>query len=193
VFEWNGPMIHAKTAVADGRWARVGSTNLNLVSWLGNCELDAVVEDERFGRAMEEMYLQDLSNSTEIVLDTKRKVRGPGRPRRRFLPTSGGGSVSGAAAGAVRLGNAIGAAFSGRQVLEPVEARLTGTVGLALIALAALCAFFPRVLAYPLVALLAWFGLAFMVRAFKLRAERRRAARAAAAAAVPEPGEAPSQ
>ena len=26
IFEWNGTMIHAKTAVADGRWARVGST-----------------------------------------------------------------------------------------------------------------------------------------------------------------------
>ena len=25
VFEWNGPMMHAKTAVADGSWARVGS------------------------------------------------------------------------------------------------------------------------------------------------------------------------
>src|SRR5262249_7136547 len=39
VYEWNGPMIHAKTAVADGRWARVGSTNLNVASWLGNREL----------------------------------------------------------------------------------------------------------------------------------------------------------
>ena len=36
VFEWNGPMIHAKTAVADGRWSRVGSTNLNIASWLSN-------------------------------------------------------------------------------------------------------------------------------------------------------------
>ena len=36
VFEWNGPMLHAKTAVVDGLWARVGSTNLNLQSWMGN-------------------------------------------------------------------------------------------------------------------------------------------------------------
>ena len=34
VFEWNGTMLHAKTAVADRRWSRVGSTNLNLVSWI---------------------------------------------------------------------------------------------------------------------------------------------------------------
>src|SRR5262245_42412942 len=63
VFEWNGPMLHAKTAVADRRWARVGSTNLNLASWIGNCELDIVVENEPFARAMEEMFLGDLTHA----------------------------------------------------------------------------------------------------------------------------------
>ncbi|HJR08426.1 MAG TPA: phospholipase D-like domain-containing protein, partial [Pyrinomonadaceae bacterium] len=62
VFEWNGTMLHAKAAVADGRWARVGSTNLNIASWFGNCELDAVVEDAPFARLMEETYLHDLEN-----------------------------------------------------------------------------------------------------------------------------------
>jgi phosphatidylserine/phosphatidylglycerophosphate/cardiolipin synthase-like enzyme len=46
VFKWNGSMVHAKTAVADGRWARIGSTNLNISSWIGNWELDVVIEDE---------------------------------------------------------------------------------------------------------------------------------------------------
>src|SRR5688572_8421990 len=55
VFDWNGTMLHAKTAVAEGRWARVGSTNLNLASWLGNCELDAVIEDTDFATQMEEV------------------------------------------------------------------------------------------------------------------------------------------
>ncbi|HET7360218.1 MAG TPA: phospholipase D-like domain-containing protein, partial [Rhodanobacteraceae bacterium] len=45
VFEWNGSMLHAKTAVADGQWARVGSSNLNIASWLGNHEIDVAVED----------------------------------------------------------------------------------------------------------------------------------------------------
>src|SRR5690348_5729425 len=36
IYEWKGPMLHAKTAVADSQWARVGSTNLNIASWLGN-------------------------------------------------------------------------------------------------------------------------------------------------------------
>src|SRR5688500_6267278 len=68
IYEWNGAMVHAKTAVADGKWARVGSSNLNLQSWLGNWELDAAIEDEEFGRRMEEMYSEDLQNATEIVL-----------------------------------------------------------------------------------------------------------------------------
>src|SRR4030095_4923137 len=75
VSEWSATMLHAKTAVADGQWARVGSTNLNLASWLGNCELDVVVEDASFAREMEEMYLQDLTNVTEVVLDAKQHVR----------------------------------------------------------------------------------------------------------------------
>jgi cardiolipin synthase len=74
VFEWNGSMLHAKTAVADGRWARVGSSNLNLASWIGNCELDIAIEDEAFARCMETQYETDLSNATEIVLKlTKRR------------------------------------------------------------------------------------------------------------------------
>ena len=82
VFEWNGTMLHSKTAVADSRWARVGSTNLNIVSWLGNCELDVVIEDEGFAQLMEAAYLKDLENATEIVLDRRDGVRAPGAAHR---------------------------------------------------------------------------------------------------------------
>ncbi len=175
VFEWNGTMLHAKTGVADGRWARVGSTNLNIASWFGNCELDAVVEDESFAQAMEEMYLQDLMNATEIVLDEKLKVRAPGEPHRTHaVMTSGGGSVGRAAAGAIRIGNVIGAAFTDRRVLEPVESRLTAGAGSLLLALAVLFAFFPRGLAYPVLIMFVWFGAALLFRSCKLRREGRR-------------------
>src|SRR5256886_16865165 len=43
VFEYQGPMLHAKTLVADRRWARVGSSNLNGSSLLTNYELDVAV------------------------------------------------------------------------------------------------------------------------------------------------------
>jgi cardiolipin synthase len=177
IFEWNGTMLHAKTAVADGCWARVGSTNLNIASWFGNCELDAVVEDESFARAMEEMYLQDLADATEVVVDAKRKVRAPGERRRTHsMLTSGGGKGGRAAAGVVRLGNALGAAFTDRRVLEPVEARITVTAGVLLLASAVLSAFFPRLLVYPLVAVLVWIAITLLYGGCKLYRRGKREA-----------------
>jgi cardiolipin synthase len=175
VFEWNGSMMHAKTAVTDGRWGRVGSTNLNVASWFGNCELDAFIEDESFARQMEEMYLQDLLNSTEIVLDKRLRVRSPGGRHHRG-PRSGrrAGSAGRAAAGAVRIGNAVGAAFTNRRVLEPVEARIMIFIGFLLLALAVLFGFFPRVLVYPLVVLFVWVAAALLYRGLKLLRLRKR-------------------
>jgi cardiolipin synthase len=192
VFEWNGTMLHAKTAVADSRWARVGSTNLNLASWLGNCELDAVIEDEPFAEEMEDMYLEDLENATEVVLDAKRKLVAPTRPRKaRVLVTSGGGSAGRAAAGTIRLSNAVGAAITGRRTLEPVEARLTAIAAVLLVGLAALFAFVPRVLTYPIVFVLAWSALSLVIRSYKLyqlrRAARRSPAEALASKDMPQP------
>jgi cardiolipin synthase len=172
VFEWNGIMLHAKSAVADGLWARVGSTNLNLASWLGNCELDVVVEDAGFGAELERMYLADLANATEVVLDERRKLRAPGAPRGVAPAVAGGrGSAGRAAAGAARIGNAIGAAFTNRRVLGPIEARLAVTAGLALCALSLLFALVPEALAWPLVALGAWAGIALLYRGHRLRRE----------------------
>jgi cardiolipin synthase len=175
VYEWNGTMLHAKTAVADGNWARVGSTNLNVSSWLGNCELDAVVEDELFALQMEEMYLEDLANATEVVLDAKKKVCAPGvLPHRYHVMTRGGGSVGRAAAGALRIGNAVGAAFTQRRVLEPVEARLMAGAGGVFLILAAIVAFVPRVLVYSLFAVFVWLGFVLLYKSYKLGREGRR-------------------
>jgi cardiolipin synthase len=175
VFEWNGTMLHAKTAVADGRWARVGSTNLNIASWFGNCELDAVIEDKPFAQQMEQMYLEDLANATEVVLDERSKPRAPGRPpHRRVRSIRGGGSAGRAAAGAVRIGNAIGAVFTNRRSLGPIEARIALTTGVLLCALSIVFALFPQVLAYPLVVIAAWGGVALVYRAYRLHRARRK-------------------
>jgi hypothetical protein len=105
VYEWNGSMMHAKTAVADARWARVGSTNLNIASWLGNRELDVIIEHESFARQMEEMFLRDLDNATEFVLQRNR-VRASGASSERRRPAMSGSSSGGRmVAGAVRVGN----------------------------------------------------------------------------------------
>ncbi|HEY7409883.1 MAG TPA: phospholipase D-like domain-containing protein [Vicinamibacteria bacterium] len=166
VFEWDGPMLHAKTAVADARWARVGSTNLNLASWIGNWELDVVVEDEPFGQAMEAMYLDDLGHATEIVLEQRRRVRpaGGGRvPRRR----GAGGTAGRAAAGALRIGNAIGSALRARRLHGPAERRLMVPGGVALTVVAAVAFLWPRLVAWPLGALCLWLALSLLLRAFR--------------------------
>lgn len=168
-------MLHAKTAVADRRWARVGSTNLNIASWLGNCELDAVIENELFASEMEEMYLQDLANATEIVLGNKDRLRAPSHPRHTHsLTTSGGGSAGRAAAGAIRISNTLAAAFTNRRVLEPVEARIVVTVGLLLLLLASLFTFFPRILVYPVILVSTWIAFALLYRGYKLYRKRKR-------------------
>ena len=75
VFEWNGSMIHAKTAIVDGLWARVGSTNLNFSSWFANRELDIVLEGNQAVHELEKHFLWDLSQSTEVVLDENHEAR----------------------------------------------------------------------------------------------------------------------
>jgi cardiolipin synthase len=183
VFEWKGSMLHAKTAVSDCCWARVGSSNLNIASWFGNYELDAVVEDERFAAAVEEMYLADLEYSTEVVLQPRRrrhdahsKAWAPSgeRQRRDAIGLSGpAGSASRAAAGALRLGRTVSAALTEQRVLEPTEARLLVLVGAALLGIAALALLWPLIVAAPLSIILVWSGLALLARAYTLRRMRR--------------------
>ena len=84
-----------------------------------------------------------------------------------------GGSAGRAAAGALRLGNALGAALSPRRVYGAAERRLLVPGGLALVALAPIAAFWPAVLAWPLAALALWLGIALLLRAGRGRPPAR--------------------
>jgi cardiolipin synthase len=181
VFEWNGPMLHAKTAVADGRWARVGSTNLNLASWIGNYELDVAIEDEGVAQIMERMYESDLERATEIVVDRRSRVRsaGPGRGPRRMR--RGTGTAVSAAAGALRLSHTVGDAIINRRVLGRTEAGTMAVVGGALLGITALGIAWPLILAAPIVLLAGWVGVALVVRALALYMRPRKTRRAAPA------------
>ena len=166
VFEWNGPMLHAKTAVADGRWSRIGSSNLNLASWLGNWELDVAIEDGAFAAEMEAMFEADLQNATEIVLDLGRVHSAARRPRRH----KGRGSPGRLAAGAVGLGSAVSAALTNHRALGPAEARVMAAAAGILLALAAAAVLAPRLLTIPIAVVAAWTGVTLLVRAWRLRA-----------------------
>src|SRR4029079_752555 len=69
LFEWTGRVLHAKTAVVDGRWATVGSSNLDHQSLRQNLEANAIVRHERFARALEHMFIEDLGSCMEITAE----------------------------------------------------------------------------------------------------------------------------
>ncbi|MCC7216688.1 MAG: hypothetical protein IT517_07950, partial [Burkholderiales bacterium] len=196
VFEWNGPMLHAKTAVADGRWARVGSSNLNVASWLGNWELDVATEDAAFAARMQDAYLADLERSTEIVLVERNRVRcvepdgAPVRRRRGGPDRASGargarGSAGQLAAGAIRVGNTFGAAIANRRVLGAAEAKTMALAAIGLAVVAVIAALWPRILSWPIAVLAGWSAAALLWRA------RRLHRRAAALPRADEPADGP--
>jgi len=182
VFEWNGTMLHAKTAVADGTWARVGSTNLNLASWMSNYELDVAIEDAAFAQAMAAQYEKDLSHATEIVLTPRNRVR-RSEPRAEAAKDAGepvakrapSGSAGRAAAGAVSVGSALGAALTNRRTLGPAEGGLLGTMALIVFGIVVVAALWPRVIAWPLAMVGAWLATAWLLKSWSLLRRARHA------------------
>lgn len=180
VFEWNGSMLHAKTAVADGQWARVGSSNLNIASWLGNREIDVAIEDAGLAAQLAAQYEQDLGNATEIVLASRRRRHGHGsreqvrsseaHPRR---VRHGGGSSGRAAAGALRIANSVGAVLANRRVLGDTGSGPLLVAALGLLVLAILAFLWPAWVGWPLGAFAAWLSLNLGIRAWRVRRRRR--------------------
>lgn len=68
IFQRRGVILHSKTALIDGVWATVGSTNLDWRSFLHNHELNAVVLGAEFGGQIQSMFNKDLAESDEVVL-----------------------------------------------------------------------------------------------------------------------------
>ena len=153
IFEYGGPMIHAKTVVADGWWSKVGSTNLNLSSLATNWEIDLVAEDRRFGAKMEEMFEEDLSHAREVRLfkagrylrvRPDRQIETADRRARRGVVGSG----SGASATITRVGSTA-LQKSGAPV-NTYENALAAVASGALLGSSLLAARFPRLIAWPL-------------------------------------------
>ena len=69
IYERRGVILHAKTALIDGVWATVGSTNLDWRSFLHNHELNAVVLGEGFGQQVQAMFDKDVADSQAITLE----------------------------------------------------------------------------------------------------------------------------
>ena len=73
LYERRGLILHSKTALVDGVWATVGSTNLDWRSFLHNRELNAVVLGHEFGQQVQAMFEKDLAASDAITLEQWRR------------------------------------------------------------------------------------------------------------------------
>ena len=69
LYERVGTVLHAKTAVIDGVWSTVGSTNLDSRSFLDNDEINAVILGREFGQKMQAMFADDLRASQPVQKD----------------------------------------------------------------------------------------------------------------------------
>ncbi|HEX5849763.1 MAG TPA: phospholipase D-like domain-containing protein [Rubrobacter sp.] len=170
IFEYGGPMIHAKTLVADGWLSKVGSTNLNFSSLAANWEIDLVVEDTGFASQMEELFENDISNSREVRLEST--GRGPRVRPQGPVDTSD----SRARAGVVGSGTGSGATLSrvvptivqkGTAPLQTHEHAMAVAASGAILGASLLGARFPRLIAWPVTAVGAFLGGLGVVRAIQ--------------------------
>ena len=185
IFEWQGPMIHAKTSVVDGVWSRVGSSNLNGASLMGNWELDVGVLDRGLAGQLEGLFLADLTSSVEIVLPGRvrpgRAVLRPGSgPPQASIEPSGSlperleeqwrtlGHAPGrlTMASVVRAGFVLGDALAGDRPLGREDRTLLGTMSVAILIVAGVAALWPGVIGGIIAVVLGWFGITTGIRAF---------------------------
>ncbi|HVK98756.1 MAG TPA: cardiolipin synthase [Dongiaceae bacterium] len=84
IYERHDALLHAKTAVIDGVWSTVGSTNMDMRSFLHNNEVNIVVLGIGFGAEMEEMFNQDVAQARQIT-EKEWKERGVSMRMRQWF------------------------------------------------------------------------------------------------------------
>jgi cardiolipin synthase A/B len=73
IYERRNALLHAKTAVIDGVWSTVGSTNMDYWSLLSDDEVNAVILSHEFAIEMEKMFARDLAESDQIQWEEWKK------------------------------------------------------------------------------------------------------------------------
>ncbi len=73
IYQRRNAMLHAKTAIIDGVWATVGSTNMDFWSFLREDEVNAIILSRDFSAAMEKMFVRDLEESDQVKLEEWRE------------------------------------------------------------------------------------------------------------------------
>jgi len=196
LFEWQGPMIHAKSSVVDGVWCRVGSSNLNAASLLGNWELDVGVLDADLGAQLQGLFLADLASAVEIVLPGGPVIGGrpvstalgmsaksldPDEPLstrlERRIREMGASPGRLSLASVVRAGEVLGDALAENRTLGREDRTLLGTLSIVVLGVGGVALLIPAVVGFMVALLAIWFGVTTGVRAWvqamRARSEER--------------------
>jgi cardiolipin synthase len=67
IYEYNGTMLHSKTAVVDGVFSTIGSINFDALSMKQNAEESLAVYDRDFGARLEATFAKDLERCREVT------------------------------------------------------------------------------------------------------------------------------
>lgn len=67
IFLYEPSVMHAKSAVVDGRWATVGSMNLDHLSIFSNFESNLEIRNPRAIRDLHDRFIEDLQASREVT------------------------------------------------------------------------------------------------------------------------------
>lgn len=171
IYEWDGPMLHAKTILCDDRWVRIGSSNLNPSSLLGNYELDVLIEDPALADDMQAQFRRDIARSREVA---SRPVRGPRRISQALPAVLTHQSPEVAPVEYHRSGRERRhrAVLVLRAVAGNARRSVFGPISAIFIALGLLLVALPRQSAYVLAGLCAWVALGAGREAFRRRADR---------------------
>jgi len=70
IYERRGSLLHVKTAIVDGVWSCVGSSNLDWRSALDNDEINAVIVGREFAQQMQAAYAKDIAASDAIDIES---------------------------------------------------------------------------------------------------------------------------
>jgi cardiolipin synthase len=73
IYERQDALLHAKTALIDGVWSTIGSTNLDWRSFVNNQEINAVMLGQDFAAQMQTLFEKDLESSKLVTLEEWRK------------------------------------------------------------------------------------------------------------------------
>ncbi len=77
IYQMEHALMHAKTAVIDGVFSTVGSSNLDWLSFVANSELNVIVLGDDFGAEMNQLFERDRAASKPVTLEQWRR-RGVG-------------------------------------------------------------------------------------------------------------------